>query len=957
MIPVGKWHRAVVLMMIAAGLLSSLGVPEITLAAGYATVILADHPSAYWRLGEASGTTSVADSSGQNHSASVFGPVGLGAGGAILGDSNTAAALNGQTAYLRGASAMTVTGDFTLEAWVKPATTSASGSIVSLSSGNSSRMLYLSGGQILAMADVSGTWPTYTVFGPNLDASWHHVVFATSGGTLLRLYVDGQLAGSTTVATRVGFSANPVIGWSDATWMSKLAGTVDEVALYPTTLSATQAATHFTASGRTLAGASAYASAVAADAPAGYWRLGDSAGSSTLADTSGQNHPATISGKVTLGAPGALAGDANTAATFDGSTGFARTGTPLAVGADFTLEAWVKPSTPSATGSIVSLTSGASSRTLYLNGGQLLGMADLSGSWPSYTIFGPNLDTSWHHVVFSVQGGTALRLYVDGSSAGAATVAARPTFSATAVIAWTDATWMSKFPGSIDEVAVYPTALSAARIATHYSAATGLAPRPNCGTSLQSLVDAAGAGAILSVPACVYRETVTIAKPLTLVGQAGSEIRGSDIWSAWIANGSTWVSQQSVPSLPTVSNDPNACDPGTNNRCQWPEQVYVDGQALSQVAAGTTPGAGQFALVSASDRRVVVGSNPSGHVLEVTTRPRWIVTAADGVTIKNLTMRDAGNSAVAGAISNDHHSNWTLQGSTLSNAHSADVSIESGSNVHVLQNDISLGGLDGIAGDAVTSGGVIRGNHIHHNRTADAAFNRAWGAGGVKVTQVQNLLIDGNEADHNDGPGLWCDVGCTNVTFSNNAVHHNQWMGINFEISNGASIHDNSLWENGWGFQSWGWGAGITASSSANAEIFHNTVAWNYAGISVIWQNRPDSPGPSPVGNYVHDNIIVKKTVVGDFGQTFWDNLSLAWLSDGTAPIFFDPAGNNRGSNNGYWYDLAENLSVRFAWTAQYLNLAQFQATPGGVGGGYISQTTMTQSLTSKAIPTTPEAH
>jgi hypothetical protein len=91
MIPVGNWRRGLVLVMIGAGLLSSLAgqmlLPEATLAAGYATVILADHPSAYWRLGEASGATSVADSSGQNHTASVFGPVGLGAAGAISGDS------------------------------------------------------------------------------------------------------------------------------------------------------------------------------------------------------------------------------------------------------------------------------------------------------------------------------------------------------------------------------------------------------------------------------------------------------------------------------------------------------------------------------------------------------------------------------------------------------------------------------------------------------------------------------------------------------------------------------------------------------------------------------------------------------------------------------------------------------------------------------------------------------
>jgi hypothetical protein len=384
------------------------------------------------------------------------------------------------------------------------------------------------------------------------------------------------------------------------------------------------------------------------------------------------------------------------------------------------------------------------------------------------------------------------------------------------------------------------------------------------------------------------------------------------------------------------------------------EQVFLDGLPLALVPPGSMPAPGQFAVDSGL--RVVLAHDPNGHMVEVSTRPRWIVTASDGVTIQGMTMRHAGNSALVGAISNDGYSNWTLQDSTLSDAHAADVSLDSGSNLRLLRNDIGHAGLDGVSGTNVRQGGLVQGNRIHDNRTADAAFKRSWGAGGLKITQVQGFLVDANEVDHNDSVGLWCDVGCSNVTFSNNRVHHNQWQGINFEISNGASIHDNVLWENGWGFPSWGWGAGIVISSSANAEVYNNTVAWNYAGISVIWQNRPDSPGPNPVGNYVHDNIIVKKTVAGDFAQTFWQNLSLAWLSDGTAPLY-DAASNNRGLNNRYWYDLPESMSVRYTWSAQYLTLAEFLPTAGGTGGGYVSTAEMNQALSSKSVPLTQEAH
>jgi hypothetical protein len=257
-------------------------------------------------------------------------------------------------------------------------------------------------------------------------------------------------------------------------------------------------------------------------------------------------------------------------------------------------------------------------------------------------------------------------------------------------------------------------------------------------------------------------------------------------------------------------------------------------------------------------------------------------------------------------------------------------------------------------GSNMSEGGLLQGNRIHENRSAKAQFNRDWGAGGLKLTQVTNFIVDGNEADHNDGLGLWCDIGCKNATFSGNRVHHNQWQGINFEISDGARIYDNALWENGWGKTAWGWGAGIVISSSANAEVFNNTAAWNYAGISVLYQNRPSSPGPEPAGNNVHDNIIIKKTVTGDYSQTYWYNLSLAWLSDGSKPMF-DASWNNVGMNNRVWYDAPEQTSVRFSWSTQFMTLADFVGTVGGEGTQYLSSDAKDQLLQDLNIPLTPE--
>jgi hypothetical protein len=80
-------------------------------------------------------------------------------------------------------------------------------------------------------------------------------------------------------------------------------------------------------------------------------------------------------------------------------------------------------------------------------------------------------DGLWHYFVV-VLGGGVIKLYVDGtqrtSDATTFTGATRaielgnsPTWAGTGLIGW------------LDEVALYPTALTAAQIAAHYAAATG----------------------------------------------------------------------------------------------------------------------------------------------------------------------------------------------------------------------------------------------------------------------------------------------------------------------------------------------------------------------------------------------------------------------------------------------------------------------------------------------------
>jgi hypothetical protein len=341
---------------------------------------------------------------------------------------------------------------------------------------------------------------------------------------------------------------------------------------------------------------------------------------------------------------------------------------------------------------------------------------------------------------------------------------------------------------------------------------------------------------------------------------------------------------------------------------------------------------------------VALADNPAGHTVEVTTRQRWLITAADGVTIQGFTMKHAGNDAQSGAIANDRHANWTLQHNTLSDAHGDVVSIDYGSGTQVLGNDISHGGDLGLHGDH-PSNLLVQGNTLHDNSTD--GFSGSWEAGSIKMGAASGVVIDSNEILHTQvGPGVWCDVACSNIIYSNNRVHDNASSGLFFEISNGAKIVGNRVWNNNWGNVGWA-SAAIVVSSSANAEVSGNTLAWNAGGIAVLSQNRADQTTAGVVGNSVHDNTIVMNTSGG------WQNFGLGFFQD-WAGVMYNPGSNNRGANNRYWYPQPENGSWRFSWSSSFSSLGASGGTPGGQGDVYLSDAQASQALSDAGLPTAP---
>lgn len=214
-----------------------------------------------------------------------------------------------------------------------------------------------------------------------------------------------------------------------------------------------------------------YPAAVLADSPLAYWRLGESSGT-VAADSSANGRTGTYTNSPTLAVAGALAGDSNTAVTFNGTNNYADMGNPLAFQINTaSLEAWVKTTTPG-TG-YRGVLAKTSAYGIYLKDGVLI-TYDYGASVDRST--GRNIaDGLWHHVVLDVNSGvtSGSTIYIDGVSVLAFTCTVASHATALDVAAYSSANFMA---GSVDECAFYGAPLGATRVAAHYAAAAAAAP-------------------------------------------------------------------------------------------------------------------------------------------------------------------------------------------------------------------------------------------------------------------------------------------------------------------------------------------------------------------------------------------------------------------------------------------------------------------------------------------------
>ena len=229
----------------------------------YETAVTGDGAVNFWPLGESSGPAANDHVGGNNISLVSVSDATRGTPGPGPAGPGTATTFDG-TSSGTGSSigGTSPTSTITVEAWVK--TTAAGGQIIDngLSQSGASAIatdtLYLSGGQPYFTIWTPTGYRAIHGSAPINDGQWHYVAGTMSSTTGTVLYVDGAQvatdAATTTIRPYLGYwrLAGDTLAYLPAAPASPyFAGSIADVAVYPTALTPAQVAAHFAGNGVT----------------------------------------------------------------------------------------------------------------------------------------------------------------------------------------------------------------------------------------------------------------------------------------------------------------------------------------------------------------------------------------------------------------------------------------------------------------------------------------------------------------------------------------------------------------------------------------------------------------------------------------------------------------------------------------------------------------------------------
>ncbi len=449
-------------------------------------------------------------------------------------------------------------------------------------------------------------------------------------------------------------------------------------------------------------------------------------------------------------------------------------------------------------------------------------------------------------------------------------------------------------------------------------------------SDIQAAVDANPAGTVFQLAPGVYRMRTAIAKD------------GDSFIGALDAAGNRLTTLTGALPLTSFTQDrfgnyvaaTTQTEPGQQAgycadgfaRCTFPEDFFYDNRPYVHNSVGPEtlqPGQYYFDYPNGQIffRPANSADDPTRHTVEYSRTPVAIYGSAANVTVLNLIVEKYAVPIQFGAIGGQFPGDgWLVQNNETRLNHGAGLLVAG--NSQVLGNYTHDNGQMGMGGSGNNI--LVRGNEIARNNYAGIDHN--FECGGFKFAKTDGLIVRSNYSHDNAGPGMWTDISSIRTLYENNLVMNNGRAGIFHETSYDAVIRNNTILNNGsFAPDDWFWNAQIQIAASGNVEVYGNMLMidseTNGNGIMLIQQNRSSEPclyGPCRVVNdFIHDNVVI---VTG----TRWHGSSGGAQDYYGLGDLYDPASNNRFSNNRY-YVTDVNSAAYWQWQNRYVTFDQFR--------------------------------
>lgn len=368
---------------------------------------------------------------------------------------------------------------------------------------------------------------------------------------------------------------------------------------------------------------------------------------------------------------------------------------------------------------------------------------------------------------------------------------------------------------------------------------TGSAARPY--RTIQHAVDRTGSNETIVIHGGDYRESVLIrGSARRLIAAPGETvwITGSDGISGWTSAGSGRWRSTSAPAagLDATSAFRQAGMLGGNQLAGHLAEVWLDGRELRQVASAASVDANSFFVDSSG--RVTVGTNPSGHFVEVSRRSTGLVLDnASGSVVEGIGFRRHAtrfNERAAVRVDEGSH-RVTIRRSRFSD--NANVGLQIlGRDVVLEDSEFLRNGRMGLNAHHADRLLVQRSLFANNN---DQGFSGGGAAGGLKITASRDINIRSNRVLDNDAHAIWIDVSVLRANVISNHTENNSGYGVHVEVSADVLVASNSSVNDE---------RGIQISESNNIQVWNNVVIGGAPAISALDHDR-DAATADPGSN------------------------------------------------------------------------------------------------------------